>query len=505
MIKRLVENPHVVYLNHREYWDFLLESYEGGIDYTRSSLSAKNYSDVNDAFKIQAGGKQLRTTTNSNLFAHPKERNEDYQDRVRMSYYYNFCAPIIDIYTNHLFKQPVNVDWGKLERSIEERKNDIDRQQSSIIEFRKEMTELAQMYGHIFVLCDAPQITMPIRSLAEQMQYKAFPYLTFYHPQNVINWALDAFGQPYWVLLRETYDVNVDPAKYDPSKKKQSYYRLWTTKEWILYDGDYKEIMRGSHNVGKVPITCVFDKKSKKVRNFLGISFIADIVFIAREIYNSCSELKQILRDQTFAFLAFEGDSSEYNAIEVGTCKGLLYPVGRKAPQYLSPPPSNAEVYFTHIDRQVSKVFQLAKLEGGSVKHEQSAVQQSGTSKKWDFNQTNSALSKKAGAFEDGETKVWDLFARWEGGEFDGVISYPKEFSIQSLNDDLDEAEKIMKISIGNEFNKEIKKAIIKKKFPRMQEKDIKKLTDDVDNNEGKTMGTRLAERLKKNTPNSGG
>jgi hypothetical protein len=166
----------------------------------------------------------------------------------------------------------------------------------------------------------------------------------------------------------------------------------------------------------------------------------------------------------------------------------LIYPPDRAMPAYISPPASNAETYFKHIDRQVQKIFQLAKLEGGSVQApDQSAVQQSGVSKAWDFNQTNSALSKKAGNLEDGEMKLWGIYAKWLDKEFDGSIEYPHEFSIQDLTADLDQAEKMFRIQLGADFNKEIKSAIMKKKFPRMAEEDMADMIDTMETQEDKT------------------
>ena len=39
-----------------------------------------------------------------------------------------------------------------------------------------------------------------------------FPYFNIFHPQDVLNRALDEFGRPYWVLVREAVDVGEDPA-----------------------------------------------------------------------------------------------------------------------------------------------------------------------------------------------------------------------------------------------------------------------------------------------------
>lgn len=491
-IKDIVGNPHWVYSRNVSVWEFLLQSYEGGSDYTNASISQSAAPGLWDSlYQIFVNGKKQDSTfVSGNLFMHPRERTVDYQRRMSMSYYYNFCAPIIDIYSNHLFKNPVIEDWGSLESEIEKVEDDIDFTGQTIQEFRKEMSNMAQLYGHIFVITDSPDIpTEDVKTLKDQQEARAFPYLTMHVPQNVINWSLDKFGNPYWVLIREVYDGNANPNEFDVKKSHRVQYRLWTREGWELFNQRYEPIGSGVHSSpGIVPITCVYAKKSKKVRNFLGVSDLADIAFIARDIYNSCSELKQILRDQTFAFLAIQGDSSEYSELEVGVGKGLLYPPQRNAPQYVSPPITNAEAYFSHIDRQVSKIFQLAKLEDGGVSGRVSnpsdpgiAEQQSGVSKAWDFNQTNSALADKAGNLEDGETKIWNIFAQMNDKEFDGSVTYPNEFSISSLMDDLNELEKETKLEFGKTFNIEVRKAIIKKKFPRKDDDDIEAMATEIE------------------------
>ena len=492
-IKKLIEQPHRIYNQYCGFWNFLMESYEGGKDYIGE------YANTNQ--KVYAGDREMRLSQRTHLFRHKKERNDDFKQRVDMSYYYNFCAPIIDIYTNHLFKNPIIEDWGSIEKLIEYRKDNIDRMDSSIYEFRKEIADLSQIYGHCYVIVDKPNPAMEIMTLQDQIDNNIFPYLTAFHPQQIINWSLDVFGKPYWVLIREERDSNQDPFAYDQNNLTQVNYRLWTPTEWILFDAEGEEIRRATHGVGQVPIVCVANKKSKKYKNFLGISAISDIVYIARDLYNSCSELKQILRDQTFAILTLQGEASEYDEIKVGTSKALLYPAERNAPAFISPAGENARVMFEHISNQTSAMFRLAKLEGGSAQFNgQNAVQESGVSKAYDFNETNQALSDKADNLQDAESKIWRLFAKWENKEFDGAIIYPDEFSVQKLNQDLDDAEKLLKIQLGKTFNVEIKKALIKKKFPRIPEKDLKKMIDDAEKVEEKEQsgaaGSRLFDRL---------
>jgi hypothetical protein len=282
-IKDMVESPHPINKRYSPYWDFLLMSYEGGIDYSNSMLINSNQQQgiMDSIFKYFVNGVQQNTqTVYGNLFMHPKERVEDYNRRVNMSYYYNFCAPIIDIYGDHLFKQGVNADYEELEDSIALVGEDIDNQGSSISEFRKSVSDMAQILGHIFVIVDSPNVQANIRTRKDQIDNRAFPYFTTHLPQNVINWSLDSFGNANWVLIREIYDSNEDPLLYNKNKREKCLYRLWTRDEWYLYSDDYNPIEQGFHGLGEVPIVCVFDKKSKKCRNFLGVSSISDISFI---------------------------------------------------------------------------------------------------------------------------------------------------------------------------------------------------------------------------------
>lgn len=506
IIESMVQTPHWINNKNKQYWNFLLMSYEGGYDYTNASVigSSNNGSQgLLDMFRYFVNGEQQTgKTIYGNLFMHPKEKVEDYNRRVFMSYYYNFCSPIIDIYSDHLFKQPIVEDFASITDSVEAVREDIDKQGSSISEFRKQVGDMAQLYGHCFVVVDSPNNIQTL-TRKDQIETRAFPYFALYPPQSIINWSLDEFGKPYWVLVKECSDSNSDHKTFDPKNTEKHSYRLWTRDGWELYDYEYELEASGTHLLGEVPLVCVFSKKSSKARSFLGISEIADIAFIARDIYNASSELRQILRDQTFAFLAIQGSSDEYSALDLGTAKGLLYPEGRNVPQYVSPQADNALTYFDHIDRQVAKIFQIAKLEGGNntskVQNSGPKVDnQSGMSKAWDFNQTNSSLSSKASNLEDAEMKMWQLFAKWEGKEFDGSIEYPNDFSISSLKEDLDEAEQIARVDLGKTFNLEVRKAIVRKRFPSKTEEEIVSMGKEIETLTAKqTVGSAMADRVK--------
>src|SRR3990167_1815210 len=191
-IKDLVDAPHKVFSTYHDYWSFLLDSYEGGVDYCNAFISGSgaasrgllNY--VTRAFKVFAGSTEMKLSKSGNLFMHPKERDVDYN--------------------NHLFKQPINTDFGNIADEVEERSENIDNKQGSIGEFRKELADMSQVYGHIFVIIDTPKFNGDVKTRADIIDNNLFPYFTLHHPQNIINWALDEFGFPYWVLVREYAD-----------------------------------------------------------------------------------------------------------------------------------------------------------------------------------------------------------------------------------------------------------------------------------------------------------
>lgn len=509
-IQDMVENPHPIYAKYLHYWNFLLDSYEGGVDYTSADIphglaGSRGITDI----QVFVDGQQLSEKESLYLFKHTKERKEDYNTRVLRSYYYNFCSPVIDIYTDHLFRNPVNDDFKNIEGVVEKRRDNIDRKQSSIIELRKELADKMQIYGNYYAIVDMPQFRGEV-SLQDRINNDQFPFISLFSPQKVINWALDAFGRPFWVLLCETGDDNPDPYSFDKNKdnKAKYNYRLWTRNEWALFDNSYELIEEGQHKLGMVPIVPIYNKQSNKYRAFFGVSELADISFISRDIYNLCSELSQIIRDQTFSFLAIQGDPLSYGGDQsLGTGKGLIYPENANVPQYIAPSPESARVIMDQIENQIRKVYQLAKLDGASAHQAQQVQEQSGISKAFDFHETNSALSKKASNLNDAELKIWGLFAKWEGkGDFEGSVEYPDDFSVSSVNDDIKEALELIKLDIGKIAIKETNKAILQKKFPRLPEEELNVMIADMEttvdssdnnnNNNGNGNGLNFRERF---------
>ena len=76
--KNLIDNPHPIWANNVHSWNFLLNSYEGGTDYTLAKVNnVVNTNAFMDFFKLKLGGKEIRSQSiESNMFPHAKLRRK---------------------------------------------------------------------------------------------------------------------------------------------------------------------------------------------------------------------------------------------------------------------------------------------------------------------------------------------------------------------------------------------------------------------------------------------
>ncbi len=69
-IKDLIQDAHLIFKANHDYWDFLLDSYEGGLDYCKATIGQSTGANSlkNWALKIFAGSTEGKTNRSENLF-----------------------------------------------------------------------------------------------------------------------------------------------------------------------------------------------------------------------------------------------------------------------------------------------------------------------------------------------------------------------------------------------------------------------------------------------------
>ena len=252
--------------------EFFLNSYEGGRDYLNSGA----------------------------IFSHVREDASDYNDRKKRACYFNYCQPIVDIYVSHLFKKPISRTSEGYQEALETFWPDVDRRGHDLASFMKEEVAVpCQVFGYMFVLVDKPQYGPDILTRADEEALGALPYFCAISPQSVINWSVDRYGKFYW--LRYVEDVAATDDPFGSGKKTRRFW-TWTRTEWnhheeVKQEGGtlaVREVARGVHNLGEVPVVVFYNRRSKKYQ-VPGVSAIQDIADINRSIINVCSLINEFL------------------------------------------------------------------------------------------------------------------------------------------------------------------------------------------------------------------
>ena len=431
MTKRELEKTHHDYDALIDEWRFYVSAYFGGRMYKEG-----NY-----------------------LIRHPFESSANYRRRREISYYYNYCGPVVDIYVSHLFRKEASRELGSLakDRLFADFQQDADLEGNSLRHFLREAQRLASVYGRVAIIVDKPAVMACTK--AEAICESIRPYVTLITPENLLDWCYGRSpgGRPVleMVKVREAADR----------------YRIWTTEGWELWaigaDNEPVLVDAGLHGLGEVPIVPLYNKQSGV--KMIGVSDIQDIADINKNIYYLCSDAKEIIENTAFPMLAMPYSRAEKEEKEVGPHNILQFDPSEPnaRPYWLEAPHSSLTEIREWVRQDIEEIYRIAKL--GGVKAAESVGQaRSGVALEMEYQQLYSTLSEKADNLEQAEQKILSLWARWEGREFDGRVDYPDDFSVKDLDKDLQNAISAQSAMISSEtIRKELQKKIVGSVLPK--------------------------------------
>jgi hypothetical protein len=97
----------------------------------------------------------------------------------------------------------------------------------------------------------------------------------------------------------------------------------------------------------------------------------------------------------------------------------------------------------------------------------------------------NNFLATEADNLEEIEKDVARLVLQWMGQKpetlSDDAVDYPESFEIQSLVDELLELERVAASQVSQLLIKEMKKAIVRKHFPKLEDKVMDEILAEID------------------------
>lgn len=431
-------------MNNEPTKSLLERTYKG---YCQNVLDWSLYS---DAYTGEGGFKN-----GDYLIKHDKESPLKYSNRKRISYYLNYCAPVINTFIGFLTKiKPVRKDENDVLGSFYEH-TDLAKTKS-MDEYAREITLEYLTLGTVFIAVDTP--TLQAETRQEEIDGNVKPYSYILDPNAVYDYKKDAHGRLIWIKIKEEYIPPEELLKPLGDHKPHIRYRIWTTQEWSLYNEKGELIITEPHEFGEVPILLLE-----------GRSIINDISRLCKRLFNLLSELDELLRGQTFAILLYPAmDAKDLDGLELGTDRVLIFPPDSKhAPHYIAPSADSTGAYETRIRDLIEEIYRIAglKYKGGAMP--------SGIALAYEFENMNQVLAYISENIRDTEVRLAKLVmnTQKEGDIGKLEIEYPKEFNLLDLQAEIKNGFDALEINVSDTFNKEFKKKLVRKLLPNLASK----------------------------------
>ena len=437
------------------------------------------------------------------IYRHYRERSENYRNRQRRAYYYNYTGAIVDLIASFVYTKTVARSFFRQDEQLAQQehieKNEFwtncDLKNNTINEFMQKIFTFAKIWGFIDVVTDMPRSRVEIANEQERLDLEVRPYLYYILPMNAINWEFDDKGEFIWYRWCEKMDKQYSP--FSMRSKNLIYnYWTWTRDAWykheVVRERGKKATARlldaGEHSLGVVPVTRFFGKRDMLDTN-VGQSFVEPIGKINIDIANSVSLLTEEIRSKVFNILVMEdpnqgmdGEASDASTgVEIGNNNALLW-AGQHPPFYLAPASDPGKFIIDWIEKSTEEIYKLATLWTDTGIRES----RSGVSYSYEFNRTNAMLADNAQLMEEGEIKVHKLYCLWLGEEWHGTIDYPDSYDVEVLEQELTTTTAAKNAVRSPTFAREMEKRIVKKVLNNSTTDVLEQVMNEIDTMEEK-------------------
>ena len=412
------------------------------------------------------------------LIPHKREKDVKHEIRKEIAYYLNYVQPVVNSHVDPVFNNGITREYGN-DDLFAGFLEDVDCDGNDMDNFMKQAGLSAKLKGMCAIVVDNFPAEEQPKNMAGVKEQRIYPYAFILEKDEIINYKLDKFGRLKEITYEEPTDSDSD-GKNDKATKIS-----WSETEWWRVDSTGKETDRQPHSVGRVPAVLL---KSRKTKN-RQIKVPSEFVSIAKanlRIYNLCSELDEILRNQAFAILTYPGGSggdpkkggTGSTEVITGTDNMLGYaPDATHSPAYIAPPAEPANMIMAQIDRLIKEIYRMAVLSFVTGVSES----KTGIAKQWDFEKTNQVLADFAGNCEKVEVEIADIFSRWTGRKFTLTSEYSNDFGIDDITALLTEALQALELNAGPVFNKAVKLKVAHKYFSDLDEEKKNEIIKDIE------------------------
>ena len=417
------------------------------------------------------------------LIPHTSERNEKYTRRKNMAYYVNYVKPVIDAHVNPIFNtEPARVGMSStFQRFIE----DVDGNNTSITRFMKKVAIMAKLHGVQFVVVDMAKIDDDqIVTEADIENNRIYPYLYSVSPAQVNNWATDKFGK----LISISYVVNNSIIDEQGNAKDVEETWTWTETTCKKYADGSEEVF--ANEIGVIPVVPIYGVINA-TDDLIPQSDLYGIARTSLAMFNACSELRELHRNQAFSILTYPiGDEDDYEngdePIRIGTADLLMYRGSSSvSPEFITPPSDSSDVLMDEIQLMIREIYRQANMQFAT---QEQVSNVSGLAKAYDNQQLYQTISELADGLQRAERKIASIFSLYMDEPMDNYsVSYNKEYGVTDTTEVLTNATTALSMNICSGLNYETKRKVIRAMLVGTDSKIIDEVLKNLD--ETKTSG----------------
>lgn len=421
----------------------------------------ENYTLLKDAY-FGTGGFE----TGGYLTKHKRESEDDYTFRRKNAYYLNYFAPIVNALVDPIFKkEPLRDYTGAASSFVEAFLDDVDGNGTDIGAFMKRAAIMAKTYGVAFIVVDnfGDKIA---RSRAEQLAMRKFPYVYVMAPEDVQEYGMDRMGNLNYIKFREINKIDNGATSYR--------YTTYGRDSWKI-EGDDLPVTSGTYNLGRVPVVPLFSRVLEQ-KTMKPVPELMPIAKTAVSLYNHCSWLGEILRNQTFPLLTIP--SLDATELTIGNNNALGYsPDSSHTPDFIAPSSDPAKTLQEQITLLVQEMYRMVNL---SYVLGSTPSNVSGVARQWEFERTNQQLANFAHQCEDAEKAVLDLFAAWLNSDIEYTVIYPNDFGVVDVAAQIEQAQAVLDLGLTNGIREEVLKQVITAYCPGISDERFDELVGEL-------------------------
>lgn len=416
------------------------------------------------------------------LFKHPRETEGNYTNRLAEAINFPYSTNIVSIYNYFLTEKKAireisstiadRADWQGF-------KANCDLYGTNFDVFLNDAQKLSGAYGVTGILIDMPPGIFPVDE-------NIYAYLSVFTPNNILDWTFE-----------RDFETRKPILTYLKLRESSRVYLVWYRDKWERYqlDKDLSSIEKysyGENRLGEVPFVFLPNIKDHEYF-YLGISDIVDASLVNASIIRVLSMGNEIMKLAGFPMLRFPfqnennylEDANESEEIVVGEDSVLQFDPDAKngKPDWLeSPIEGSIESILKWIDRLTEEMYRAVNL-AGLHQNRDKAQTKSATYLRYQFQQTNAVLSKKADTLVEAEKQIYCFWGKWHGidnilGEMS--ISRIKEFSIDALQIELENMIVSMSAVMSDHFKNKMQRRIAKYTFPDLTDTDLTIIENEV-------------------------